>query len=177
MNVHAIDTARIRHITVQGNLQFQSDRDDLFNELKPGNYVELEVTFFDARILPADVIARLMASIAANPRIKFKINVFHRYLASYLFRLGIRCHSLNQHAFELRESKRIRAIAIGGSAGSLDKIMSVMGKLPPNEISVFIVQHILENEPNYLGEILQRSTKLKTGRMVSSVQYARYRLY
>ncbi len=161
MNVHAVDTVKTHHISVQGNLQFPSDRDDLFAELKPGSYSELELTFFDARILPAEVIMRLMDFVAAHPKIKMKINVFHRYLGSYLFRLGIRCHSLNQHAFELRESKRIRAIVMGGSAGSLDKIMSVMAKLPHTDISIFIVQHILENEPNYLGEILQRSTTFR----------------
>jgi len=121
MNVHAVDTAKTHQVSVQGNLQFQSDREKLFNELKPGPYSELELTFFDARILPADVVIRLMAFIKANPKIKLKINVFHRYLGSYLFRLGLRCHSLNQHAFELRESKRIKAIVLGGSAGSLDK--------------------------------------------------------
>jgi len=165
MNVHAVDTAKTHQISVQGNLQFTSDRDDLFNELKPGNYSELELTFFDARILPPDVIIHLMNFIATNPNIKLKINVFHRYLASYLFRLGLRCHSLNQHSFELRESKKIRAIVMGGSAGSLDKIMSVMAKLPRSEISIFIVQHILEEEPNYLGEILQRATSFKVAQI------------
>jgi chemotaxis protein methyltransferase CheR len=161
MNVHAVDTVKTRHVSVQGNLQFQSDRDDLFATLKPGTFSELDLTFFDARILPADIIVALMEYIASNPKIKIKINVFHRYLGSYLFRLGLRCHSLNQHAFELRESRKTRAIVLGGSAGSLDKIMAVMAKLPHTEITVFIVQHVLENEPNYLGEILQRSTSFK----------------
>jgi len=106
MNVHAVDTAKTRHISVQGNLQFQSDRDELYTGLKPGTYTELEVTFFDARILPAEVITRLMAFIAASHKTRIKINVFHRYLGSYLFRLGIRCHTLNQHASELRDLKR-----------------------------------------------------------------------
>ncbi len=161
MNVHAIDTAKTRHISVQGNLQFPSDRDDLLERLKPGTYTELDMTFFDARILPAEIITRLMEFIATNPKIRIRINVFHRYLGSYLFRLGLRCHSMNQHSFESRESRKTRAIVLGGSAGSLDKIMSVMAKLPHTEISVFIVQHVLENEPNYLGEILQRSSSFK----------------
>jgi chemotaxis protein methyltransferase CheR len=161
MNVHAVDTAKTHQVSVQGNLQFQSDREDLYKELKPGSYAELELTFFDARILPAEVIIRMMNFISENPKIRFKINVFHRYLGSYLYRLGLRYHSLNQPAFELKESKRVKAIALGGSAGSLDKIMSIMAKLPPTGISVFIIQHILEKEPNYLGEILQRSTSFK----------------
>lgn len=69
MNVHAVDTVKTHHISVQGNLQFPSDRDDLFAELKPGSYSELELTFFDARILPAEVIMRLMDFVAAHPKI------------------------------------------------------------------------------------------------------------
>ena len=156
-------------VSIQGNLQFPSDRDDLFACLTPGEFTELELTFFDARILPADVIIGLMAFIHTHPKIKLKINVFHRYLGSYLFRLGIRCHSMNQHASELREPKKVRAIVLGGSAGSLDKIMTVMAILPPAEITVFIVQHVLENEPNYLGEILQRSTSFKVAALTEGM--------
>lgn len=106
--------------------------------------------------------------IASNKTIKLKINVFHRYLGSYFFRLGMPCHVMQQHSLEYRETKKIKAIVLGGSAGSLDKIMSIMAKLPPRDISVFIVQHILENEPNYLGEILERSTGFKVVPMVNN---------
>ena len=159
MNIHALETAKSRHISVQGNMQFQTDKDEFFTELKPGNHTVIELTFFDARILPADVLTYIKSFIAENKNIKLKINVFHRYLGSYLFRLGIPCHIMQQHSLEGRESKKIRAIALGGSAGSLDKIMQIMAKLPAGDISVFIVQHVLENEPNYLGEILQRNTE------------------
>ncbi|MCX6303607.1 MAG: hypothetical protein NT040_01435 [Bacteroidetes bacterium] len=158
MNVHAIDNRKSHHISVQGNMQSQADRDEFFSLLSPGNQKELELTFFDARILPADVMTAIKSFVAANKTVKLKINVFHRYLGSYFYRLGLPCHVMQQHSLEYRETKKIKAIALGGSAGSLDKIMSIMAKLPPRDISVFIVQHILENEPNYLGEILERST-------------------
>ncbi len=161
MNVHALETAKSRHISVQGNMQFQTDKDEFFAEMKPTNRAEVELTFFDARILPTDVLTCIKSFIAANKNIKVKINVFHRYLGSYLYRLGIPCHVMQSHSLDGRESKKIRAIALGGSAGSLDKIMQIMAKLPARDISVFIVQHVLENEPNYLGEILQRNTEFK----------------
>ncbi len=161
MNVHAIDTRKSHHISVQGNMQSQTDRDEFFLLLKPGSHKILELTFFDARILPADVMAAIKSFIVSHKAIKLKINVFHRYLGSYFYRLGIPTHVMQQHSLEYRETKKIKAIALGGSAGSLDKIMSIMAKLPPRDISVFIVQHILENEPNYLGEILERSTGFK----------------
>ena len=154
MNVHAIDTRKSNHISVQGSMQSQTDRDEFLLLLKPGNHKEIELTFFDARILPAEVMMAVKSFMASNKAIKLKINVFHRYLGSYFFRLGIPCHVMQQHSLEYRETKKIKAIALGGSAGSLDKIMSIMAKLPPRDISVFIVQHILEKEPNYLGEIV-----------------------
>ena len=166
MNVHAIDTRRSHHISVQGNMQSQADRDEFFLLLKPGSHKVIELTFFDARILPADVILAILAFIGANHTIKLKINVFHRYLGSYFYRLGIPSHVMQQHSLEYRETKKIKAIVLGGSAGSLDKIMAIMAKLPCRDISVFIVQHILENEPNYLGEILERSTSFKVAPVV-----------
>ena len=166
MNVHAIDIRKSHHISVQGNMQSQADRDEFFLLLKPGSHKVIELTFFDARILPADVILAILAFIGANNTIKLKINVFHRYLGSYFYRLGIPSHVMQQHSLEYRETKKIKAIVLGGSAGSLDKIMAIMAKLPCRDISVFIVQHILENEPNYLGEILERSTSFKVAPVV-----------
>jgi len=161
MNIHALETAKSMHISVQGNLQFQTDKDEFFALLKPAKHTTVELTFFDARILPADVLVHIKSFIADNKHVKLKVNVFHRYLGSYLYRLGIPCHVMQQHSLEGKDPKKVRAIALGGSAGSLDKIMQIMSKLPARDISVFIVQHVLENEPNYLGEILQRNTEFK----------------
>jgi chemotaxis protein methyltransferase CheR len=161
MNVHAIDTKKSHHISVQGNMHSQADRDEFFQLFKPGSQRETELTFFDARILPAEVMTSIKTFIVSNKTIKLKINVFHRYLGSYFYRLGIPCHVIRQHSPDYREIKKVKAIVLGGSAGSLDKIMSIMAKLPPRDISVFIVQHILEKEPNYLGEILERNMGFK----------------
>ncbi|MFZ4522955.1 MAG: CheR family methyltransferase [Bacteroidales bacterium] len=161
MNVHGIDTRKSHHISIQGNMQSQADREAFFTLLRPDHHKEVELTFFDARILPADVMTAIKSFAETNRLVKLKINVFHRYLGSYFFRLGLSCHVMQQHSPEYRETKKIKAIALGGSAGSLDKIMLIMAKLPPRDVSVFIVQHILEKEPNYLGELLERSTGFK----------------
>jgi len=168
MNVHAIGTGKSHHISVQGNMQSQADRDAFLTLLQPGSQPVIELTFFDARILPGDIMTAIKSFIENNKTIRLKINVFHRYLCSYFYRLGIPAHVMQQHSLEYRDTRRVRAIALGGSAGSLDKIMAIMAKLPPRDLSVFIVQHILENEPNYLGEILERSTAFK----VATVEHA-----
>lgn len=170
MNVHFFSSLRNLHISVQGNMQFQSDRDQLSLLLKDPTFHEVEITFFDARVLPADTIMALKDFIACHPKIKVKINVFHRYLGSAFFRLGILCHVLHQHSLEYREPRRIQAVALGGSAGSLDKIMTIVARLPLTEVSIFIVQHILEHEPNYLGEILQRNTRFRIASVTNGMQ-------
>ena len=45
MNVHAIDTRKSHHISVQGSMQSQTDRDEFLLLLKPGNHKEIELTF------------------------------------------------------------------------------------------------------------------------------------
>lgn len=161
MNVNSFSTPKSHHISVQGNMQFQQERDCFLEALILGKFTEVEITFFDARILPADVVIQLKSYIVTHPKVKVRIHVFHRYLSSYLFRLGIVCTLMQHQSIGNHDNRKVKAIVLGGSAGSLDKIMTIVSKLRNQEISVFIVQHILENEPNYLGEILQRSTEFK----------------
>lgn len=52
----------------------------------------------------------------------------------------------------------IKAIGIGGSAGSLSNIVKILKELPYTDISVFIVMHILPHEKNNLVNILQQTT-------------------
>lgn len=52
----------------------------------------------------------------------------------------------------------IKAIGIGGSAGSLKNIIKILKKLPYADISVFVVMHILPDKKNALTSILQQCT-------------------
>ena len=177
MNVHAIDSKHSHHISVQGSLQSQADRDEFFRLFGRGSFNEVELTFFDAHILPAEVMMAIRSFQVSFPGTKLRINVFHRYLRSSFYRLGIHCSIIQQHLPGYQDSKKIRAIALGGSAGSLDKIIAIMTRFRSCDISVFIVQHILENEPNYLGEILERQISFPVARVADNMPVRTNRVY
>jgi chemotaxis protein methyltransferase CheR len=114
----------------------------------------LEIAFLDAWMLPAEIVIALTKKSASQPMQKLKVIVYFRYLSSYLSKLGIRNinqSSLGKHQYE---SNVIKAIVIGGSAGSLDPILAIMSKLPLADVSVFIVQHILEHSLNHLNNLI-----------------------
>ena len=54
--------------------------------------------------------------------------------------------------------KEISYIAIGGSAGSLDKMINIIKNLPSSNISIFIVLHRGETKESILPIILQNVT-------------------
>ncbi|MBD3308649.1 hypothetical protein GF339_19725, partial [candidate division KSB3 bacterium] len=92
-----------------------------------------------------------------------KIFVLHRHLAFYLSRLDIQ----NKLVFEKSltphtPTQRIKAIAIGGSAESLDKIFTIIQNLALADVSVFIVQHFPRDARNILDTLLQDKTPYRT---------------
>ncbi|MDG1469184.1 MAG: CheR family methyltransferase, partial [Glaciecola sp.] len=55
----------------------------------------------------------------------------------------------------------LKAIAIGGSAGSLEKILALISQLPYADISIFIVVHLSPNKKSHLASIIQNITQYK----------------
>ena len=55
----------------------------------------------------------------------------------------------------------LKAIAIGGSAGSLEKILALISQLPYAVISIFIVVHLSPNKKSHLASIIQNITQYK----------------
>jgi chemotaxis protein methyltransferase CheR len=49
-------------------------------------------------------------------------------------------------------------VALAGSANSLDKILAIIERLPPSEVSIFIAQHVLEDRENLLDQLLKVRT-------------------
>lgn len=51
-----------------------------------------------------------------------------------------------------------RIVCIGGSAGSLDPILSLFGNLPSDlDATFFVVQHVSPDSPQYLAELISRA--------------------
>ncbi len=142
--------------------KFEDTDIDLFHKLT-ANLIEcnIEITFIEARVLPEKIIERL---VLLNKQCKAKIYTLHLTLWLYLLGLNIDCH-LTVRANKSKKKSNIRAIALAGSAGSLEPILHIIKNLPTkNQIlkdkpwSIFIVQHLKEGQRSYLPDILNRET-------------------
>lgn len=161
MKVHLAIKDKTGILSVTGSIAKLEDSEKLHSAILSCNSENIEVSFLDARMLPATTILFLQEVVKLGRFKKMKIIVFYRYLSAYLSRLGIR-NNLHQDSNKSSlQDKKVQAIAIGGSAGSLDKILSIMSAIPISDAAIFIVQHVLENAPNYLSDLLESRTKYR----------------
>ncbi|MBF0318198.1 MAG: hypothetical protein HQL01_00125 [Nitrospirae bacterium] len=138
---------------VQTSLGDQGDR-MLFFSATSGSHDYIEITFSDADVLPLPVVERLYALMEKyGPNLS--IITFRRVLWSYLSKLNIKnTYTAPPQGY----TKGVRALAIGGSAGSTEKIIGIVKHLPLMDITVFIVQHIREDIPTAMDQILKNYT-------------------
>jgi len=148
----------VRRIDVLGELgEGEDELAPLLATLVDADGEPRELVFYDARTLPGAVTERL-AQLVGTPG-QPRIRVYHPYLLYYLMRLGIEAHQVPSKP--PCPPARFAALAIGGSADSLDKMVAIVEALPPGPFVVFVVQHVLENEPSLLDKLLQAHTDLR----------------
>jgi chemotaxis protein methyltransferase CheR len=162
MNIRSEIIGREKHISVMGLLDSQEDRQYLVNLLHDYDGVsEIHVTFFEAPTLTADIIDALKFHIESYPDVTCKIFVFHKHLSSYLNRLGLHNTLVFEKSLIQQPLQKIKAIAIGGSAESLDKILTIVASLPLADVSIFIVQHFPKDAQNILDTLVQDRTRYR----------------
>jgi chemotaxis protein methyltransferase CheR len=149
------DGAGLRQIGVLGDLAEPGDRAALVAALAGSGQAALELTLYDARTLPGEVLEALLDRAAGASALK--IRAYHHYLLHHLLRLGLPVLGVG-HGGGLAQAAEFKAVAIGGSADSLDKILAIVEALPPGQAAVFVVQHVLEDEPNLLDKLLRART-------------------
>ncbi len=151
----------ILHISVTGFTDSDKERAELLKLLcNPGKGLDsVQITFFDAKMLPAEIIEILAGFCDINPPMTLKIFILHRYLCSYLIGLGIANTCIPRKSLKKSGNIDIRAIAIGGSAESMEKIFTIVENLPVCDISIFIIQHVLEDSPNLLEKLIKSRTE------------------
>lgn len=156
MSVTVQDVGSIRRIGVLGDLSEPGCHADLLKALDQRGSQGLELTFYDARILPGDVLEKLLAIKADSGHLK--IHTYHHYLLLHLMRLNLPALSV-MPAGGSSAAPDYAAVVLGGSADSLDKILAIVEALPISKAVVFIVQHILEDETNHLDKLLKIRTQ------------------
>jgi chemotaxis protein methyltransferase CheR len=135
----------VRHINVLGEVNFDIEQ-DLLSALRKRDPKPVEVSFYDASKLTTKIVSALNTLQIDNDALR--IIVYHHTLASYLYQLGFSCRHKSTVRTNSNTPTVIKALALGGSADSLDKIIHIIAHLPKSEVVVFIVQHVNEDKPH-----------------------------
>ncbi|MFZ6692312.1 CheR family methyltransferase [Undibacterium sp. SXout20W] len=156
MEILIRQTENGRRICVLDNIQSDAE----FQEFKTaimavGRQELLQVEFYDADHLRADILAVLRE--CADTRPSFKVVAYHSLLGQRLMRLNLPVQVVNVEN-GLRKNLKCEALVIAGSANSLDKILYIVEQLPSSDSSIFVLQHVLENQVNLLDTLLRTKT-------------------
>lgn len=164
MSVTVQDAAGIRHIDILGDLDDPVSRKALLEAFDQRAGRALDLTFYDARTLPGELLERLLELSAAA--VPLKIHAYHHYLLHHLMRLDLPVLAKSAVNASSVDPDYV-AVVLGGSADSLNKILAIVEALPVGNAAIFIVQHLLENAPNYLDKLL----KVRTDYVVDMPQH------
>jgi len=125
--------------------------DNLINTLDINNKYELN--FKNIKFLPKNLIEKLYS-------IKHNLSIFvdNTKLSYYLINLGFDLNSSYSDKNPSSFLYKLNYVAIGGSAGSLSKIIDIVKFLPKSDLSLFIIMHHKSDLKSDLKEILQNYT-------------------
>lgn len=147
------DKNRHRSLGVLGQLDTAAEQDELLAELALGGDGDsLELDFYDADKLSPQIIAALAE--CQDRGMRLKILAYHSLLGHALLRLGFPAHQVGLKP-EHTSLTDCRALALAGSANSLQAILEIVARLPLAQCPIFIVQHVGEDHPNTLDKLLR----------------------
>jgi len=151
MSVHVQSTAEGRQIALLGAELQGEDLLELVSELGHAGQA-LELRIYDADSLPPELVLAMCARLDRG--LALKLWAYKPLLAQALIRLGlpVRVAALPPQA---QVTPPCRALVLGGSAQSLDKMLAIVEALPRSELLVFVVQHVLEKQPSLLDRLLK----------------------
>ncbi len=157
MNITLTQTDKLARIGVLGTLELRADQLKLVKLLQSTKTgVPHQLDFYDADSVPPDIISALADCLDRS--VALKILSYHPLLTHNLMRLGIPAQQVNIKAPPAASQAR-KALALAGSANSLDKILHIIEALPLSQVSIFIVQHVMENQINLLDQLLRVRTQ------------------
>ncbi|WP_130470531.1 CheR family methyltransferase [Candidatus Magnetaquicoccus inordinatus] len=155
MSVILIEQLGVRHLMIQGERLTLEQEGQLAAQLPMLLEKPLEVRCYDLQWPSAQLVA-LFGQLMNEGRNKifcYKLPLF-RYLKS----LGLPARLVQEQSLPREERDPFRALVIGGSAESLDKIIQLVEGLPLHDWVVLIVQHVSEDRLHLLDRLLQQRT-------------------
>lgn len=167
--IHSAGGGEVHRVNLLGSLERSEDTAELaallaaageYQHAHPHqnthhNTQAIEIVCFDADNLPVSIIEAIAAALDRG--VDVKVRAYRPLLAFSLLRLSLPVLSVPPQAPPALLTT-CRAVAIAGSANSLDKILHIIDHLPQSEASIFIAQHILEDRDNLLDRLLKVRT-------------------
>ncbi len=168
---HISNKNGVKKILIDGDLNSDGMKkliDELSNEKKD---ILFEIIFIDSKYISSELL-RVLNSIKNQA----KISTTQRTLWSYLTKMGIKNHYQN-NLKNLTAPEHIKAVGIGGSANSLEKLIPLITALPYCDISVFITIHLMADKKSHLVEILQKVTNYKVCEVMHNTKIEKNTIY
>ena len=156
MGTTVLATGKLPRMGVLGTLESAPEQAELMAQLAlAGSGDALQLDFYDADTLAPELIAALAGCLDRGVRLK--IVAYHSLLGHCLLRLGLPVQQFVGPRPSAPQAP-YQALALAGSANSLDKMLSIVGHLPLAEVAVFVAQHVAEDQVNLLDQLLQVRT-------------------
>ncbi len=115
-----------------------------------------EVSIFNLKVLPLSILIKLNA---IKPTLH-KISANERKLVYYLRWLGFDVVYEEQEKFaSQKRGGTIKYVGLGGSAGSLPKLIEIVKALPASDFTFFVVVHQKRDHESSLAHIIQKQTE------------------
>ena len=144
-------------ILIEGNLNTKDSKSLHIQLNSHEKYSNIEIEFKETQYLPSLIVKDL-----ANLKNKLEILTSKKSLYMYLTKLGItNNYKYRQYLQNTQYIQNVKALAIGGSAGSVSGLIEIIKHLPYSDISVFVSLHILPNKDSLLSKILSSITSYK----------------
>ncbi|MBF0416592.1 MAG: hypothetical protein HQL79_12590, partial [Magnetococcales bacterium] len=156
MKVTLSDQDGFCHVMVQGNRLKAAEEKQLLAVLQQPHALPLRLYFYELQWISPSLIHGLHQALGRDTR--NEAHFFNRHLFSYLLGLGMSVRLMPTRGGEKYVARPFRALVMGGSAGSLEKMIHLIQYLPLGDLAVFVVQHVAEDKPNLLDKLLRQHT-------------------
>lgn len=154
-------------------VQNKVSSEDIKNIAKTiNNQGDIQIAFIDISAINTDLIFLL-----DHFKNLIDISTNNKTLWLYLKRIGIDIKLHHRLKNFKSAHKDLKAIGIGGSAGSLRSMIDIIEKIPFCDINIFIVMHILPDQKSRLVELFSLNTKLKVQEAVNGQKVQKSTVY
>lgn len=155
-SVNATDGTTLRRVNLLGQPHRIEDTAELCALLASPEMHAIEIACFDADTLPVQLLEAIAAALDRG--VEVKLRAYRPLLAFTLSRLSLPVLVVPPNPPQALLA-HCRAVALAGSANSLDKILAIVESLPDSEAAIFIAQHVQEDQPNLLDQLLKMRTE------------------